>query len=127
MKKTRPRISRLISFPHSTIHFSKRVSNFQLLSIQLHILIGDITSLHFDSWWVEGKEKNMITVVYRLDGNPHEVTIKDTKYFVKELYACEKHKGQIITVSVIIFNLSIFKSVGIFLSEQRLIFSENPL
>ena len=61
-------------------------------------LLGDITSLHFDSWWIEGKEKNMITVVYRLDGNPHEVTIKDTKYFVKELYACEKHKGQIITV-----------------------------
>ena len=55
--------------------------------------LGDITSLHFDSWWIEGKEKNMITVVYRLDGNPHEVTIKDTKYFVKELYACEKHKG----------------------------------
>ena len=54
--------------------------------------------MHFDSWWIEGKEKNMITVVYRLDGNPHEVTIKDTKYFVKELYACEKHKGQIITV-----------------------------
>ncbi len=64
--------------------------------------LGDITSLHFDSWWVEGKEKNMITVVYRLDGNPHEVTIKDTKYFVKELYACEKHKGQIITVSFFI-------------------------
>jgi hypothetical protein len=36
--------------------------------------------------------------VYRLDGNPHEVTIKDTKYFVKELYACEKHKNAIITV-----------------------------
>ena len=71
--------------------FSKRVSNSQ--ENQLHILLGDITSLHFDSWWVEGKEKNMITVVYRLDGNPHEVTIKDTKYFVKELYACEKHKG----------------------------------
>ena len=40
----------------------------------------------------------MITVVYRLDGNPHEVTIKDTKYFVKELYACEKHKNSIVTV-----------------------------
>ncbi len=66
--------------------------------------LGDITSLHFDSWWVEGKEKNMITVVYRLDGNPHEVTIKDTKYFVKELYACEKHKGQIITVSIFIIS-----------------------
>ncbi len=78
--------------------------------------LGDITSLHFDSWWVEGKEKNMITVVYRLDGNPHEVTIKDTKYFVKELYACEKHKGQIITVSIFIYFLSdIVSSVGTYL------------
>ena len=42
----------------------------------------------------------MITVVYRLDGNPHEITIKDTKYFVKEIYACEKHKNAIITVSL---------------------------
>ena len=84
--------------------------------------IEDITSLHFDSWWVEGREKNMITVVYRLDGNPHEVTIKDTKYFVKELYACEKHKGQIITVSLIIANLI---SVGTSLLEPKLTFSEN--
>lgn len=54
--------------------------------------------MRFDSWWMEGREKNMITVLFRLDGNPHEVTIKDTKYFVKELYACEKHKNSIITV-----------------------------
>ena len=69
----------------------------------------------------------MITVVYRLDGNPHEVTIKDTKYFVKELYACEKHKGQIITVTLINILLIYYFSVGIFLLEQRLIFSENLL
>ena len=60
-------------------------------------MIGDITSLHFDSWWMEGQEKNMITIVYRLDGNPHEITIKDTKYFVKELYTCGKEKNGIIT------------------------------
>ena len=48
---------------------------------------------------MEGREKNMITVIYHLDGNPHEITIKDTKYFVKEIYACEKHKNAIITVS----------------------------
>ncbi len=47
---------------------------------------------------MEGREKNMITLVYRLDGNPHEITIKDTKYFVKEIYSCEKHhKNAIIT------------------------------
>ena len=60
--------------------------------------IEDISTLRFESWWMEGREKNMITVLYCLDGNPHEVTIKDTKYFVKELYACEKHKSSIITV-----------------------------
>ena len=48
---------------------------------------------------MEGREKNMITVIYHLDGNPHEITIKDTKYFVKEIYASEKHKNAIITVS----------------------------
>ncbi len=61
-------------------------------------ILEDITSLTFVSWWMEGREKNMITVVYRLDGNPHEVTIKDTKYFVKELYTVEKHKNSIVTV-----------------------------
>lgn len=55
---------------------------------------------------MEGREKNMISVVYRLDGQPHEVTIKDTKYFVKEIYACEKHKNNIITVNQFIYNES---------------------
>ena len=82
--------------------------------------------MHFDSWWVENKEKNMINVVYRLDGNPHEVTIKDTKYFVKELYACEKHKGQIITVRITNY-IYIFQSAGTCSSDQRLTYSENPL
>ena len=40
----------------------------------------------------------MITVIFRLDGDPHELIIKDTKYYVKELYACDKHKNSIITV-----------------------------
>ena len=66
--------------------------------LTLLCFIEDITSLRFESWWMEGREKNMITVIYRLDGNPHEITIKDTKYFVKEIYACEKHKNAIITV-----------------------------
>ena len=73
-------------------------------------VVEDITSLRFESWWMEGREKNMITVVYHLDGNPHEITIKDTKYFVKEIYACEKHKNSIITVSV--FKLIHFEVLG---------------
>ena len=86
--------------------------------------------MHFDSWWIEGKEKNMITVVYRLDGNPHEVTIKDTKYFVKELYACEKHKGQIITVrsrELQCFDNSFLISAGISSWELRSTFSASRL
>jgi len=44
----------------------------------------------------------MITVVFRLDDKPHEIIIKDTKYFVKEIYACEKHKNTILTVSTVL-------------------------
>ena len=47
---------------------------------------------------MENKEKNMITVIFNLDGSPHELIIKDTKYYVKELYSCEKHKNTILTV-----------------------------
>jgi hypothetical protein len=32
----------------------------------------------------------MISVIYKLDGSPHEVIIKDTKYYVKELYSADK-------------------------------------
>jgi hypothetical protein len=39
----------------------------------------------------------MITVIFHLDGDPHEIIIKDTKYYVKELYSCEKHKSTILT------------------------------
>ena len=69
--------------------------------------VEDITSIRFESWWIEGREKNMITVIYHLDGNPHEITIKDTKYFVKEIYACEKHKNAIITVSKVLSHILI--------------------
>ena len=72
---------------------------------------------------MEGREKNMITVVYHLDGNPHEITIKDTKYFVKEIYACEKHKNSIITVRMI--DLSLF-SVGTYSLGARLTYLGKP-
>ena len=47
---------------------------------------------------MENKERNLITVIFRLDGDPHEVIIKDTKYYVKELYTGEKHKNYQLTV-----------------------------
>ncbi len=66
--------------------------------IENEYFIDEIKSLRFESWWVENKEKNMITVIFNLDGNPHEIIIKDTKYYVKELYGCEKYKNSIVTV-----------------------------
>ncbi|CDW79568.1 UNKNOWN [Stylonychia lemnae] len=60
----------------------------------------------------------MITVIFNLDGNPHEIIIKDTKYFVKELYGCEKHKNTIVTVNDITFKF--YFSAGICLLELRL-------
>ena len=39
---------------------------------------------------MENGEKNLITVVFKLDGQPHEIIIKDTKYYVKELYSADK-------------------------------------
>ena len=53
-----------------------------------------IKCLQFTSWWTENGEKNTITVVFRLDGQPHEIIIKDTKYYVKELYSADKRNTQ---------------------------------
>lgn len=43
---------------------------------------------------MENRQKNPITVIFRLDGQPHEVVIKETKYFVKELYSANKNVTQ---------------------------------
>jgi hypothetical protein len=51
---------------------------------------NDIQCLRFESWWIENRERNSITVIYKLDGEPHEIIIKDTKYYVKEIYSGEK-------------------------------------
>ena len=73
---------------------------------------------------MEGREKNMITVIYHLDGNPHEITIKDTKYFVKEIYASEKHKNAIITVSHRhVLSHPFLSSAGTYLWAARLTYS----
>ena len=32
--------------------------------------------------------------MFRLDGQPHEIIIKDTKYYVKELYSADKRNTQ---------------------------------
>ena len=53
-------------------------------------MLDQIKNLNFTSWWVENGEKNLITVVFQLDGNPHEIIIKDTKYYVKEIYSADK-------------------------------------
>jgi hypothetical protein len=41
----------------------------------------------------------MISVIYKLDGSPHEVIIKDTKYYVKELYSADKRNTNQLQVS----------------------------
>lgn len=66
--------------------------------------IDEIKSLRFESWWVENRVKNPITVIYRLDGNPHEVIIKETKYFVKELYSANKNVSSQLSVRTYIMN-----------------------
>jgi hypothetical protein len=66
----------------------------------------------------------MISVIFNLDGNPHEIIIKDTKYYVKELYGCEKFKNTIVTVSLNIAkgvsNGQYAYSAGIYLWELKL-------
>ena len=57
-----------------------------------HVYVDEIKSLRFESWWVENKVKTPITVIYRLDGLPHEVIIKETKYYVRELYSANKNQ-----------------------------------
>ena len=61
--------------------------------------LDQIKNLQFTSWWVENGEKNLITVVFQLDGNPHEIIIKDTKYYVKELYSADKRNTTQLAVS----------------------------
>ena len=71
---------------YNWIPFSIRKCNLQYA----FAFLDNIKTLTFTSWWVENGEKNLITVVFRLDGNPHEIIIKDTKYYVKELYSADK-------------------------------------
>ena len=53
--------------------------------------------MRFESWWIENRERNQISVIYRLDGQPHEIIIKDTKYYVKEIYSGEKkNQGKVV-------------------------------
>ena len=69
-----------------------------------------IKSLQFTSWWVENGEKNLIVIVFRLDGQPHEIIIKDTKYYVKELYSADKRN----TTQLACWDLFVGASVDIF-------------
>lgn len=44
--------------------------------------------------------KNPITVIYRLDGQPHEIIIQSTKYYIKELFSADKKKTAQLMVSL---------------------------
>ena len=59
---------------------------------------------------MENGEKNNIIVVFRLDGQPHEIIIKDTKYYVKELYSADKRN----TTQLGCWDLYVGASVDIF-------------
>ena len=58
--------------------------------LNFEFVLDDIKCLRFESWWIENGERNQISVIFRLDGEPHEIIIKDTKYYVKEIYSGEK-------------------------------------
>lgn len=58
------------------------------------VRVDEIRSLRFESWWVEAGTKNPITVIYRLDGQPHEIVIQQTKYYIKELFSADKKKSE---------------------------------
>lgn len=72
--------------------------------------VDQIKSLQFTSWWVENGEKNNIIIIYRLDGQPHEIIIKDTKYYVKELYSADKRN----TAQLACWDLYVGAAIDIF-------------
>ena len=56
--------------------------------------------------------------MFRLDGQPHEIIIKDTKYYVKELYSADKRNTTQLAVSqnlplirVLTFSVDVFDEV----------------
>ena len=68
-----------------------------LINRWIFVFADDIKCLRFESWWIENGERNQISVIFRLDGEPHEIIIKDTKYYVKEIYSGEKkNHGQVV-------------------------------
>ena len=68
-----------------------------LLILTFYLSSDDIKCLRFESWWIENGERNQISVIFRLDAEPHEIIIKDTKYYVKEIYSGEKkNHGQVV-------------------------------
>ena len=63
---------------------------------------------------MENGEKNLITVVFQLDGNPHEIIIKDTKYYVKEIYSADKRNTLQLAVRSTDFELTFCIVLGSF-------------
>ena len=55
---------------------------------------SDIKQLNFESWWMENKKRNSIHFSFKLNGDPHEVKIEDTKYFIKEVFKSDSAKNK---------------------------------
>jgi hypothetical protein len=83
--------------------------------------------LQFTSWWVENGEKNNIVIVFRLDGQPHEIIIKDTKYYVKELYSADKRNTTQLAVSIFSLSDHFVCSAGTSMLVHQSISSARPL
>ncbi|CAI2378399.1 unnamed protein product [Moneuplotes crassus] len=54
---------------------------------------SEITCLNFESWFVENGIKHPIKIKYQLGSKPHEITILEKKYQLKELYICDSIKS----------------------------------
>ena len=71
--------------------------------------------------------------MFQLDGNPHEIIIKDTKYYVKELYSADKRNTTQLAVSVRIeiyqpnCNSYLFQCWDLFVGAQVDIFGKTTV
>jgi hypothetical protein len=65
-------------------------------------------------------------IIFRLDGQPHEIIIKDTKYYVKELYSADKRNTTQLDVSYHprMLNSSFFKCWDLYVGASVDIFGK---
>ena len=60
---------------------------------------------------MENKKRNSILFTYKLNGEPHEVKIEDTKYYIKEVYISDNAKQK---VPVEIWDLYVGAKIDLF-------------